>query len=514
MKALLARLTDARFWRFACVGIVFVALNLVTLKILVDYWSIPYLQSCVIAFVLLNFFSYRINKVFAFRLEADFQGRELFRYYFVMAFSLLINLTSMWILVDIFKLNYLWASLAVSAVLAVMNFSGHANLTFTHSTTARRPVRSVLMVSAFFPAHGGGIEVVAGKLVDGLSQSGLTIQWMAGGYPAEFPGDFAEGVEVDQAASIDFLEKRLGMPLPIWSAGSVWRLWKRMRRADLVHVHDFLYMPSLMAMVFAAMQGKPLVLTQHIGAINFKSPLASFLIGGLNKTIGKMALIYADQVVFVGRPVLEYFKTFVKFRRPPCLVSNGVNHHIYFNIEREPILVDRKIKILYVGRFVEKKGIDLIKYCITVPRTEWIFIGWGPLSPLAWPGGLPAHVTVLENLRSDLLVPYFQQADLLVLPSTGEGFPLVIQEAMACGTPVLVSAEVAAAFPTTDPTCVFQVELRHQTCPEVALRFAVEALVGNPQRLVQGRSSAKNLSLQWSWDRCVAEYIELYAAVS
>lgn len=506
-------LADSRFWRFAAVGGVFALTNLLMLRVLVGEFGWGYLFACSVAFILLNFGSYWFNKRVTYGLGSRISRVEVARYYFVMAVSLAINLSLMYVLVDVIGLDYLVASIFVTVLLAAGNFVAHLNLTFRGAYVRSDRVSSVLMVSAFFPAHGGGIEVVAGELVVGLRAVGLNVQWMAGGKRGELPIELSEkGVELEFAKSIDFLERRLGLPLPMWGWDSMVSLWRRVGRADVVHVHDFLYMPTLLAMLFSLLRGRPVVLTQHIGGIPFKSLISRGVLFCLNRTIGRLVLSSVNQVVFVGRPVLEYFDKFVRFRAKPRLVSNGVDHRKYFPLDREVSEVDGCCNILFVGRFVEKKGVALLRGCIDLPGVDWTFIGWGPLSPLCWADELPANVRVFEGLRSEQLVPYFQEADLLVLPSTGEGFPLVVQEALSCGTPVLVSREVADAFPSIDPDCVFDVELRCVS-PEVRLRTALAALVSDPTRLAAARRVAHTLSLQWSWENCVDDYLDLYRGV-
>lgn len=371
--------------------------------------------------------------------------------------------------------------------------------------------RRVLQVSAFFSAHGGGIEVVAGKLAHQLAASGVRVLWMAGGPRNERPaGPLPSGMEIDQAGSADLLEHRLGLPFPLWGLRSVVRLWRHAGGADVVHVHDYLYVPSLLAAAFAKLRGKPVVVTQHVGDIPFRSTAARALLGGLNRSLGRLVLACANQAVFVGRPVQEYFARFVRFRRAPLLIANGVDHQRYHPVHRS-CAKPRPVHVLFVGRFVEKKGIALLRGCVDLPNTRWTFIGRGPLSPGDWevPG---SDMDVLGALPAEMVVPHYQQADLLVLPSTGEGFPLVVQEALACGTPVLVSREVAAAFPATNSRCVFDVELRVPD-PARALRDALEALVSQPALLHEARGHAGALAAQWSWDTCASQYLATYRAV-
>jgi len=366
------------------------------------------------------------------------------------------------------------------------------------------------MVSAFFPAHGGGIEVVAGQLAFNLARSkNLSVRWMAGG-EEKVDDPLPPGLEVIRANSWDPFEKRIGLPFPCWSPRSLAKLWGIVKKSDVVHVHDYLYVPSLAALVFSRLLGVPVVLTQHIGQIRFSSKIASTILESLNRTLGNLGLRLASRVVFVSRPVLEYFTEFVTWKKPAQIVPNGVDRVRYTADETRQS--SSNVRVLFVGRFVEKKGIRHFERCFDIANATWTFLGGGALNPKQlWE--LPSTVRVLEGLRGGDVIPYYQEADLLVLPSTGEGFPLVVQEALACGTPVLVSAEVAQAFPEIDERCVFSVELRVAD-PRAALRQAVEALARAPERLAEARSHATALAAQWSWERCAESYRQIYESLA
>lgn len=371
----------------------------------------------------------------------------------------------------------------------------------------------VVLVTHFFPVHGGGIEVVAGQLTSHLLEqdSRLSIEWFASGgdaLPERRPGLWARPMPAWNG-----VEKAMGVPIPLWSPGAMWRLWRAIRRCDVLHIHDFAYPSNIAAVLFARSLRKPYIVTQHIGLVPFKSALLRGVMKLANATAGRYVLGGAAKVVFISQEVRNYFSALPT--QQTMLIPNGVDSQTF-----RPVSTERRREIreqlgiepsrpllLFVGRFVEKKGIPLlVQLTQRIPEADWIFAGQGPLDPTE---SLPPHARVLKGRRGAAIAELFQAADLLVLPSLGEGFPLVVQEALASGTPVLVEDALREALPgvalwlwTERVDGSGDVERW-----EASLRRALERF---PEEEAARNERAAFASATWSWSDGAAAYLKLF----
>ena len=315
------------------------------------------------------------------------------------------------------------------------------------------------------------------------------------------------------ARSCNAIEKWIGVPYPIWSPSALCQAGRAARAADAVHLHDCLYLPNLVSFAAARFAGRPVLVTQHVGMIPYRNPVLRALLAVAYRVLGRIVLGGAAQVVFVSDAVRRYFSGFVPFKAPPLLVPNGVDTSVFHPVGEDQRAAQRlrlgvgqdTPLLLFVGRFVEKKGLPALRQLAQrLPEARWIFAGWGPLDPGEW--GL-SNVTVLRDRSGARLAQLYQAADLLVLPSVGEGFPLVVQEAMACGTPALVGSETAAGCPDAAEVLPCEDNLGADAIPRWERRIR-ELTTAASQRRLRGAVAAY-AAANWSWERCSERYAEL-----
>lgn len=376
-------------------------------------------------------------------------------------------------------------------------------------------LRRLVVVTHYFPAHHGGVEIVAGELARRLSATGrFAVQWYAS--DMDPPPKPQAGLDHVSVPSANFIERRLKLPYPLWSAAIIGSLWCAIRVANVVHLHDFIYCGNLVAFVMAKLQSKRVVVTQHVGSIPYANPLLRLLHRSINRVLGGLVLRHADRVIFISEVVLREFAQFVQFRRAPLLIWNGVDLSVYApgsEQERAQLRAGLKLRpdmptFLFVGRFIEKKGLSLMRTLATeFPGIQWLFAGAGSLNPEGWE---LQNVTVFRDRSGTSLADLYRAADLLVLPSKGEGLPLVVQESMACGTPVLIGAETAAAVPSLASCSFCEPVLTEDAI--VRWKNRVLSLSREPWRLRSMRRDVAEFARErWSWELCAKQYEQVFA---
>ncbi|WP_200306543.1 glycosyltransferase [Streptomyces adelaidensis] len=97
--------------------------------------------------------------------------------------------------------------------------------------------------------------------------------------------------------------------------------------------------------------------------------------------------------------------------------------------------------VVCVGRLCRQKGQDILLAAWSavvrqVPGARLVLVGDGPDAPAL--RGLAPDGVLFAGAAADA-VPWYQAADLVVLPSRWEGMALAPLEAMACGRPVVIT---------------------------------------------------------------------------
>jgi glycosyltransferase involved in cell wall biosynthesis len=370
-------------------------------------------------------------------------------------------------------------------------------------------------VTHFFPSHGGGIELVAGELVRRFCDAGVSVEWVAS--DTDPPPPSSPGQKMVPVSGTNLIERITQLPYPLWYPSAVVALVRAVRRADVVHVHEHFYFGSALGVVIARLCRRPVVITQHMGALDLGARSLSRLFAWYSRMLGRILFAAATRVVFISANVRGFFR--LENAPKASLIFNGVEATLFSSaappdarqLRADLGLPDSRRIILFVGRFVRKKGMRALHALIPrFPEVSWVFIGSGPEDPAS---GSLDNVRVVGRVDHDMLPRYYHAADLLILPSAGEGMPLVVQEALACGLAVLSTDEVASACPDACSMIRSLPSPRSEqdlSAWEQALRATLEDSSYLNDRLARA-AAAQQL---WSWSRCACAYLQLFERLS
>ena len=119
----------------------------------------------------------------------------------------------------------------------------------------------MLMASHYFVSHKGGVEVVAEELFRAFTGRDHEVVWMASdSTPAPEPLGKSRAVSLPV---FNFVEDSIGLPFPIPRPEAVRMIFREVNRAEIILLHDCLYLSNILAFLAARKRGIPVIIVQH-----------------------------------------------------------------------------------------------------------------------------------------------------------------------------------------------------------------------------------------------------------
>ena len=290
----------------------------------------------------------------------------------------------------------------------------------------------VLQVSKFYPPHNGGMETILGDLCAGTAAD-WDVEVVVANDRSSTERTRLQGVDVTRIAAYGTAASVPLCPL------LPWRLWTA--DADCVVLHE----PNPIAGTALWMRtpAPRLVIWHHSDLV--RPSWAPPTYGRIQRALYRRA-----DCVIVSSPPLVRESAVVQCARRVAVIPFGVPLDRYRRTD--PDRRDRVERIrrglrgpllLFVGRFVYYKGVDVLIEAADRWPGSIVIVGEGPLDAglraEVARRGLQDKVAFAGRVDDEDLPAYYQACDALVLPSIArtEAFGVVQIEAMAAGRPVI-----------------------------------------------------------------------------
>ena len=328
-----------------------------------------------------------------------------------------------------------------------------------------RPIRtllfSTLYPSAARPIHGIFVETRLRELLAGgavQTRVVAPVPW----FPFENPrwGEYARMARTplrEQRHGIEVIHPRyvlipkVSMTMaPLLLALACLRPVRRLVEEgfdfDLIDAHYF-YPDGVAAALLARHFRKPLAITARGSDINLIADHA------LARRMMLWAARSADECIGVSQHLVDRMKALGIPVSRLRMMRNGVDLNLFRPLDRTAarakIGIEGDPLLLSVGNLLPLKGhdvcIDALAHLLPdYPGAGLVIAGAGPeaenLTLHARRRGVDERVHLVGAISHADLAHWYNAADLLLLASSREGWPNVVLEAMACGTPVIGSA--------------------------------------------------------------------------
>ena len=276
-------------------------------------------------------------------------------------------------------------------------------------------------------------------------------------------------------------------------------------RFDVIDVDSIPYFPVFAGRIVCGLRRKRMVATWH--EVWGKEYWQSYLgrLASISAVTERLAAHMPAKIVAYSQQTANRLVDELGVTAPISTIELGVDLAAIRAEERSILRSD----VLFAGRLLTNKNVDLLLRAVALmkedrPEICCRIIGEGPersrLESLRIELGLERNVAFHDFFPDSKIYGLMKSATVLALPSTREGFGLVVLEANSCGLPVVTvdHPDNAARHLITEGQNGFVVKADAASLAEMLSRAIVRAPLMDPL------ASAQRSGRLWDWDDVAA----------
>ena len=226
-----------------------------------------------------------------------------------------------------------------------------------------------------------------------------------------------------------------------------------------------------------------------------------------DRVLTEVAIARSTSLVAISRYVADDVASNVRWRRPVRTIYNGVTDLSAAAQQPVPELVGRRF-FFHVSRMARSKNVGaIVELARAWPEKTFVLAGpaWGHSKRLHDElAGTLANVHVLLGIDDSVKAWLLAHCEAFLFPSLTEGFGLPPLEAMHFGTPVFLSDRTSLPEVGGAEAGYFR------DFSPAAMRAVIESEL---PRLEASRDAIRRRAQAFTWERCVADYVALYASL-
>lgn len=314
----------------------------------------------------------------------------------------------------------------------------------------------------------------------------------------------------------------------LWAATRKLAEIAKQEEFDIVHDHHYSVTPIHPVSSRIVGRHTKTVITLHnviVGEfLRFKGDLANHLHRLSFITNEWISCRGADGIIVVSDNLRD---SIVRYYRVPdqkiVTIPNGVNTRLFYPKETIPAelgLDNCDHLLLFVGNIVRRKGLHYLleatpQVLQAAPHTTLVVIGehYGAggysklVDELIDAFQLKGVVHLVGRKSQQDICTYLSAADLFVFPSTWEGAPKVILEALACACPVV--ATPLPGIKQIDPQGDFITFCQERDSADLTQKilYLLDNSLERDWRAARGLEEVKD---RYTWDHIASQHIEFY----